>query len=270
MALQSSGDISLSDIETEFGGTAPTSLSEYYDAADGVPASGDISFSDFYGTSALISLNVDYITSTNRTDGVNATISASTSSSAPCAIVAFFGSEDESDRFLTSMTIGGVAATSATTGSDNTDGEHASVAGGYRTYASDATGQTIDVTSRDSILRIRDVDKSAVAYYVVSGTHSLTTVDAQAYADYANPTTYSISVQAGDAVFVAGSTRGDHISASGMTLAAEVSIDNDNNWLDLYYKEVTEDGAFSTTIDRTGANEQYSAVVMVLRPTDNT
>jgi hypothetical protein len=51
MALQTSGAISLSNIQTEFGGSNPISLSEYYSAAGGVPASGAISLSDFYGTS---------------------------------------------------------------------------------------------------------------------------------------------------------------------------------------------------------------------------
>jgi hypothetical protein len=51
MVLQSSGAISLNDIQTEFGGTNPIGINEYYDAADGVPASGEISFDDFYGKS---------------------------------------------------------------------------------------------------------------------------------------------------------------------------------------------------------------------------
>ena len=42
MALQGSGQIKLSEIQTEFGGSAPTALSEYYDAASGIPASGEI------------------------------------------------------------------------------------------------------------------------------------------------------------------------------------------------------------------------------------
>lgn len=53
MALQSSGAISLANVQTEFGGSAPTSISEYYAAASGVPASGTISLSDFYGASAF-------------------------------------------------------------------------------------------------------------------------------------------------------------------------------------------------------------------------
>lgn len=50
MALQSSGAIKLSEVQTEFGGSNPISLSEYYSAAGGIPASGVISISDFYGT----------------------------------------------------------------------------------------------------------------------------------------------------------------------------------------------------------------------------
>ena len=54
MALQSSGAISLLDIATEFGGSTPHSISEYYGAASGVPSSGEISFDDFYGTSNVV------------------------------------------------------------------------------------------------------------------------------------------------------------------------------------------------------------------------
>ena len=58
MALPESGPLSLSDIQAEFGGTNPISLSEYYkggayvlntDYAPNVPSSGTIKISDFYG-----------------------------------------------------------------------------------------------------------------------------------------------------------------------------------------------------------------------------
>ena len=52
MALQTSGQITLQDIATEFGGSAPHGLTEYYGAAAGIPASGEISIQDFYGASA--------------------------------------------------------------------------------------------------------------------------------------------------------------------------------------------------------------------------
>lgn len=52
MAIPGSGPVSLGDIQTEFGGTNPISISEYYGADAGVPGSGAISMSDFYGTSS--------------------------------------------------------------------------------------------------------------------------------------------------------------------------------------------------------------------------
>ena len=54
MTLQSSGSISLQNIATEFGGSAPHNISEYYGAAAGIPSSGTISFSNFYGASSFI------------------------------------------------------------------------------------------------------------------------------------------------------------------------------------------------------------------------
>ena len=52
MTLPASGPLSLSEIQTEFGGSNPISISEYYAAASGVPASGTIKISDFYGKSS--------------------------------------------------------------------------------------------------------------------------------------------------------------------------------------------------------------------------
>jgi hypothetical protein len=52
MTLQSSGAISLYDVQVEFGGSNPIGINEYYGVASGVPASGTISLYDFYGKSA--------------------------------------------------------------------------------------------------------------------------------------------------------------------------------------------------------------------------
>ena len=52
MPLQSSGAISLYDIQNEFGGSNPIAISEYYGVASGIPTSGTISIGDFYGASA--------------------------------------------------------------------------------------------------------------------------------------------------------------------------------------------------------------------------
>ena len=58
MALQTSGQISIQNIATEFGGSTPHSLSEYYAAASGVPASGEISLDDFYGKSNIFTFSI--------------------------------------------------------------------------------------------------------------------------------------------------------------------------------------------------------------------
>jgi len=65
VALPTSGPLSLADIQTEFGGSNPVSLSEYYAGGSYVPAgtsgtngavpsSSTISISNFYGTSAAL------------------------------------------------------------------------------------------------------------------------------------------------------------------------------------------------------------------------
>lgn len=83
MALQTSGAISLSDIQTEFGGSNPISLSEYYAGGSyvpsgtsgtngAVPTSGAISLSDFYGTQAGVTITVTEGTDTiSNHDGTN-------------------------------------------------------------------------------------------------------------------------------------------------------------------------------------------------------
>jgi hypothetical protein len=69
MALPTSGPLALSDIQTEFGGVNPISLSEYYAGGayvpagttgtnGAVPSSGAISISSFYGTSNIPPLSV--------------------------------------------------------------------------------------------------------------------------------------------------------------------------------------------------------------------
>ncbi|MDY0073749.1 MAG: hypothetical protein RBR77_14045 [Thauera sp.] len=60
MALPSSGLISMSQIRTEFGRSGATSLSSLYGAAAGVPTSGLISLSHFYGKSAYQEVVVRY------------------------------------------------------------------------------------------------------------------------------------------------------------------------------------------------------------------
>jgi hypothetical protein len=70
MTLQSSGPISLANVQTEFGGTNPIGINEYYGAAAGVPASGTISLNDFYGKSAGFVWTQYYLGETFELDGI--------------------------------------------------------------------------------------------------------------------------------------------------------------------------------------------------------
>jgi hypothetical protein len=77
MTLPTSGTLTLSDIQTEFGGSNPIGLSEYYAGGSYVPAgtsgtngavpsSGTISISSFYGTSnAVVNFSDEYVYSSN-------------------------------------------------------------------------------------------------------------------------------------------------------------------------------------------------------------
>lgn len=64
MALQTSGKISILDIVGEFGGSPPHAISEYYSVASGVPGSGEIRLSDFYGASFVFTATI----SSNQTN----------------------------------------------------------------------------------------------------------------------------------------------------------------------------------------------------------
>lgn len=52
MALTASGQLKLSQIATEFSDSPPHAMSEFYNAASGVPASGQLKIGNFYGKAA--------------------------------------------------------------------------------------------------------------------------------------------------------------------------------------------------------------------------
>ena len=73
MVLQSTGSISLENIQTEFGGANPISIDEYYlngiyttgTGATGIPTSGTISLNNFYGKEKIISGGIPVPVATN-------------------------------------------------------------------------------------------------------------------------------------------------------------------------------------------------------------
>lgn len=71
MALQSSGRITLKNIADEFGDTAPHSMSEFYGAASGVPTSGQIKHSNFYGKASAKSVTLTVYGAEGGSNGGN-------------------------------------------------------------------------------------------------------------------------------------------------------------------------------------------------------
>lgn len=78
MALQSSGTISLANVQSEFGGSNPISISEYYRGGaevpnvsinNSIPTSGAISLSNFYGGTNLL----PYVSGTHYVSNGSAT-----------------------------------------------------------------------------------------------------------------------------------------------------------------------------------------------------
>tara|TARA_R100000951_G_scaffold77906_1_gene65749 strand:- start:701 stop:1543 length:843 start_codon:yes stop_codon:yes gene_type:complete len=121
MALPSSGVLTLDDIQTEFGGTNPIDLSDYYrggglvpDTATnaGIPTSGVISVTDFYGAVNLLSLDFTLQGAVvDRTNGTFTGVSIGTANTNRMVVLQG-GSVTGSGTLTapTSVTIGGITA----------------------------------------------------------------------------------------------------------------------------------------------------------------
>lgn len=88
MAIPSSGSLSFADIQTEFGGTNPISLTEYYAGAGrvaagttgtygAVPSSGQIATRNFFGTSAVPPIYVQDVFAANTYTGTGGNVTIS-------------------------------------------------------------------------------------------------------------------------------------------------------------------------------------------------
>lgn len=123
MALPSSGTLKISDIAAEFGGSAPHALSEYYRGGgrvpdvsqnNGVPTSGAISISDFYGATNYVPLSI--LGSTTWTTTNTSSTTSSTSVSIPAGtksvvIMGGIGTNGYRHTRHTGASLGGVALT---------------------------------------------------------------------------------------------------------------------------------------------------------------
>jgi len=111
MTLQTSGNITFADIQTEFGGSNPIEFGEYYSGgayvppftygtgAFPVPSSGTLNIADFYGTSKNVTITLS-----------NQTITAGTNSPAT-AITTFKIAQNGKVYQITSGIFGGTTET---------------------------------------------------------------------------------------------------------------------------------------------------------------
>ena len=75
MTIKSSGSLSFTDITNEFGVATPVCMSNYYGLDEGIPNSGEIKFSDFYGKTINATRTITASQNFNaRNDFTNATI----------------------------------------------------------------------------------------------------------------------------------------------------------------------------------------------------
>jgi len=123
MALPSSGILKISDIAAEFGGSAPHALSEYYRGGslvpnvsqnNGVPTSGAISISDFYGATNYVPLSI--LGNTTWATGSTSSTTSSQSVSVPSGtksvvIMGGIGTNGYRHTRHTGATFGGSALT---------------------------------------------------------------------------------------------------------------------------------------------------------------
>jgi hypothetical protein len=164
MALPSSGAISFSQIQTEFGGTNPISLSEYYNTTSGIglgissqysiPASGAIAMSNFYGAQKFnFYETTTFVTSASVSGGNQSVSVSSTSSMKDRWMIVCFGGWNADVPFNINPTINFTtgATGSATVTAVNTysypadDGYSDGIA--YRKIADGATSVTVAYTN---------------------------------------------------------------------------------------------------------------------------
>lgn len=143
MALPSSGVLTLNDIQTEFGGTNPIGLSEYYrggglvpDTAGnaGIPTSGVISVTDFYGAANSIALNF----ATHGSGASGSSFSIGTARSTRMVHVSGYSTS----ATITSVTIGGITATVLNHGSTGSNPGQS-----FQAWAKVPTGTTATITT---------------------------------------------------------------------------------------------------------------------------
>ena len=164
MTIQSTGPVSFSDLQAEFGGVNPISISEYYRDADpalvtannsGISNTGSAtSVSDFRGSIKASTITVEFIGGGGGGAGYNNPGSATATSGGNSSISASSGVMfTTAGVSITSLSTTGGAGGSGTSGTNASEGGESSFygsggAGGINSdYGSDTDGQDAPATS---------------------------------------------------------------------------------------------------------------------------
>lgn len=174
MAIPASGPVSFTTIQTEFGGSNPISLSEYYAGGayvaagttgtyGAVPSSGQIGVANFYGTSAV-------------TVPTAPTIGTATSASATSVTVTYTASSSNGGSTITSYTAistpGSITGSLATSGSGTITVSGLSTGTSYtfKVYATNAIGNSPQSAASNSVVPTAPVTGQTA--YTTPGTYS--------------------------------------------------------------------------------------------------
>lgn len=186
MVLKSSGSLSLSEIQGEFGGSNPISMSEYYRGNSyvpnitlniNIPTSGIIDMSDFYNSSVSSFLISPSATNVNEGDTVTFTITT-TNFSGDLYWSISTGSMSNSDFTspANAVTSGGTVFISGNTGTISFVINEDLTTEGTENFslilkANSPTGLTV---AQSSSITVNDTSQSVVPSYSLSGPASVT------------------------------------------------------------------------------------------------
>ena len=212
MALQSSGAISLANIQTEFGGTNPISLSEYYSKGN-APASGEIQLAaDFYGTSNTVDLDFTLQGgTTSRGAGTYSSVSIGTANTNRMVVIS---ANSLNGSIPSGITIGG-----------NTMSVVNSTNGVYIAFLKVPTGTTADIvitgggTFTQQIYTLNTVNSSTSNSQINYSTASVGSATSQSF-------TFSTTVS-DDGVFIWGGFI-NPAAGPGGSFSNTITTDNSN------------------------------------------
>lgn len=267
MTIQSFGPISVLDIRNEFGGQAPDSVSEYFRGgglvpdnqfAGGVPTSGPVSFSNFYGQrylthnyqSPLIQAEQQGITHTPPNDRVRR------------CYLSFNLAGDQDGRSFVSFTFNGVVRDFQEGFVINANDENKSTAVGLFVPPDDfpVFGEIIARANWNAVMRQGTV--YSYFYIDVGNRGTCSVIFSQGRGNGPRPFTYTVpNLLPGDLAIILLNIR----SPSGVSVTNMTELNPGITGQGVYFKTITQAGTESFTVNYGGV-QQFIDNLVVVRP----